>query len=63
LPSDTYLDGVNCLHLEVIESIRESPQCNKLARTDILLALASISVTVCQHEKLLMDFDIEVNDL
>ena len=60
---DTYLGDVNRLHLKVIEDIRESRQCDKLARTDILLALASISVAAGQHEKLSTDFDIEVYDL
>jgi hypothetical protein len=63
LPSDTYLGDVNLLHLKVIEDIRESLQCDKLARTDILLALTSISVTACQHEKWSTDFDVEVYDL
>ena len=63
MSSDTYLGDVNLLHLEVIEDIRESLQRDKLARTDILLALASISVTACQHEKSSTDFDIEVYDL
>ena len=63
LSSGTYLGDVNLLHLEVIKDIHEGLQCNKLALTDILSALASISVTACQHEKLSTDFDIEVYDL
>jgi len=63
LSSDTYLGDVNCPHLEVIEDSRESLQCDKLARTDILLALVSISVAACQHEKLSTDFNIEAYDL
>jgi hypothetical protein len=51
------------LHFEINEDIHERLKCDKLPCAVILLALTSILVIVCQHEKSMTDFDIELYDL